>query len=203
MKIVNTFVPTLLVSIILGLCSTASALVEVRAGYGILNSKPDLVSFYSGSFPTAAPNAGLTVDAIVTIPLVGLGGGLRMENMNIKYDNDTLGIENKLNRTSLIVNYRLLNTLVYLGPIFTMGLNHTNSIKIRAAGSEVSNISSSKVTSYTAGLEGGASLLGFMVGAEVGTMNMKYNDAKDSVSNVVHDLDMSGNYMKIFVGFGI
>lgn len=182
------------------------ALFEVRAGYGVLNSKPDLGSFYTNTadIPAATPNAGLTLDAIATIPLVGLGGGLRMENMKIAYDSSILGIENKMTRTALIVNYRLINTLIYLGPIFTYGLNHSNSIKLTSNGSTLSNISSSKVSSYSMGLEGGASLLGFMVGAEVGTMGMKYKDATDSVDTTrVHDLDMSGTYAKIFVGFGI
>jgi hypothetical protein len=182
------------------------ALFEVRAGYGILASKPNVADFYGGAdsnIPSATPNAGLTLDAIATIPLVGIGGGLRMENMKIDYDSSALGISNSLNRTSLIVNYRILNTLVYLGPIFTYGLNHSNSLKLTSGGSDLAKISSSKVTSYTLGLEAGASLLGFMVGAEAGTMAMKYKDATDSINNVVHDLDMSGTYAKIFVGFGI
>jgi hypothetical protein len=191
--------------LILFISQPSMALFEVRAGYGVLSSKPDFGTFYNlGTIPSAAPNAGLTLDAIVTIPLVGLGGGLRMENMKISYDNSALGIENQLSRTSLIVNYRLINTLIYLGPIFTYGLSHTNSIKLSSGGTDLSKISSSKVSSYSMGLEGGASLLGMMVGAEVGTLSMKYKDATDSISpSKVADLDMSGTYAKIFVGFGI
>lgn len=179
------------------------ALFEVRAGYGILSSKPNLSNYYVGSVPSAAPNAGLTFDAIATIPLVGIGGGLRLENMKVSSDNSTLDVENQLNRTSLIINYRLIDTLIYLGPIMTYGLSHSNSIKLKAGGTEVSHISSNNVSSYSIGIEAGASLLGFLVGAELGTMNMKYKDAKDSLTNQTHDLDMSGSYAKIFVGFGI
>jgi hypothetical protein len=47
-------------------------------------------------------------------------------------------------------------------------------------------------------------LLTFMVGGELGTMYMKYKDAKDSIITTQKgDLDMSGSYAKIFVGFGI
>ena len=65
-------------------------------------------------------------------------------------------------------------------------------------------ISSNNVSSYSIGIEAGASLLGFLVGAELGTMTMKYKDAKDSIITTQSgDLDMSGSYAKIFVGFGI
>lgn len=198
---------SLLSLLLLFIAQPSMALFEVRAGYGILSSKPDMAGFYTGGssdIPSATPNAGLTLDAIATIPLVGLGGGLRMENMKIAYDSSALGIENQLNRTSLIVNYRLINTLIYLGPIFTYGLSHSNSIKLTSDGSDLSKISSSKVSSYSLGLEAGASLLGFLVGAEVGSLSMKYKDATDSLNTSrVHDLDMSGTYAKIFVGFGI
>lgn len=192
--------------LVLFFAQPSMALFEVRAGYGILSSKPDLTGFYTGTssnVPTAAPNAGLTLDAVVTIPLVGLGAGLRMENMNIKYESDVMTIQNQLTRNALIVNYRLINTLVYLGPIFTYGLSHTNKIKMSSGGSDISNISSDKVSSYSIGLEGGASLLGLMVGAEAGTMTMNYKDATDSITAKVHDLNMSGNYVKVFLGFGI
>lgn len=183
---------------------TSMALFEVRAGYGILASKPNLSGFYGGTLPTYAPNAGFTLDAIATVPLVGIGGGLRIENMRISNDTSVIEVENQLNRTSLIVNYRLLNTLIYLGPIFTYGLNHSNSIKISSGGTDLSKISSSSVSSYSLGIEAGASLLGFLVGAELGTMNMKYKNAKDSIiTSQSGDLDMSGSYAKIFVGFGI
>jgi hypothetical protein len=191
---------------ILFFAQPSMALFEVRAGYGILSSKPDLTGFYTGSssnVPTAAPNAGLTLDALVTIPLVGLGAGLRMENMNIKYESDVMTIQNQLTRNALIVNYRLINTLVYLGPIFTYGISHTNKIKMSSGGTDLSSISSSKVSSYTLGLEAGASLLGLMVGAEAGTMMMNYKDATDSITAAIHNLDMSGNYVKLFIGFGI
>lgn len=180
------------------------ALFELKAGYGILSSKPDLSNFYGGTLPSAAPNAGLTFDAIATIPFVGLGAGLRYENMKISTDNSNLDVENQLTRTALIVNYRLLNTLIYLGPIMTYGLSHSNGIRLRSGGTDLSKISSNDVSSYSIGVEAGASLLGFLVGAELGTMTMKYKDAKDSINTSQSgDLDMSGTYAKIFIGFGI
>lgn len=180
------------------------ALVEARLGYGILNSKPNLGNFYGGDLPTAVPNAGLTFDAVVTIPLVGLGGGLRYENMNVAYDSSVLDVKNELKRTSVIINYRLLDTLIYLGPILTYGISHSNEIKLSSNGTDISKITSDSVSSFSYGVEAGASLIGFIIGAEVGNMQMKYKNAKDSINpSEIHDLDMSGTYAKLFVGFGI
>lgn len=194
-----------LVSLFLILISPSSwALFEVKAGYGVLSSTPDFSHFYGGTLPSAAPNAGLTFDAIVTLPVVGLGGGLRYENMKISTDNSNVDIENQLTRTALIANYRLINTLIYIGPIMTYGLNHSNSIRLRSGATDISKVSSDSVSSYSIGIEAGASLLGFLVGAELGTMTMKYKDAKDSINTSQSaDLDMSGTYAKIFIGFGI
>lgn len=196
----------LVVSILLFQSQNALAIFDLKLGYGTLASKPDLLGFYSGSatMPGAVPTVGLTMDAIVTIPVVGLGAGIRNEDMKISYDSDVLGIENSFKRTSIIVNYRLLNTVVYVGPIFTLGVNHSNKLKLSNGGAAYSEIKSDKVSSYSAGLEVGAGLLGLMAGAEVGYMSMKYKDATDSMDTTkVHDLDMSGNYVKLFVGFGI
>jgi hypothetical protein len=190
--------------VVLLFAQPSMAIFEVHLGYGVLDSKPDLAALYTGAstdIPSAAPNAGVTLDAIVTLPLVGLGLGARLENMNISYDSSALKIANQLNRTALIVNYRLPIPILNIGPVFTYGLNHSNKIKINEG--STANISSSKVSSYSLGAELSASLVGFMVGAEVGKMWMNYKDATDSVTSRVDDLDMSGNYAKLFIGFGI
>jgi hypothetical protein len=193
-------------SILLFQAPKASAIFELKVGYGTLASKPDLLGFYGGAatMPSAIPTVGMTMDAIVTIPLVGIGGGIRTEDMKISYDSDVLGISNSFKRTSIILNYRLLNTLVYLGPIVTLGVNHSNELKLTSGGTDLSKVKSSKVSSYSAGLEVGASVIGLMAGAELGYMSMKYKDATDELDAAkVHDIDMSGSYVKLFVGFGI
>jgi hypothetical protein len=199
-------ISTLAVSVLLLQAPKALAIFDLKVGYGTLASKPDLLGFYTGAatMPATVPTVGLTMDAIVTIPVIGIGGGIRTEDMKISYDSDVLGISNSFKRTSLILNYRLLNTVIYLGPIFTLGVNHSNELKIASGGSDLSKIKSSNVSSYTAGIEAGASLIGLTAGAELGVMNMKYKDATDELDTTkIHDIDMSGSYVKLFVGFGI
>lgn len=187
--------------------NVAHAIFEVKAGYGTLASKVDMSSFYSGpssNLPGAVPTAGLTLDARVVIPFVGLGVGLRTENQKISYDSSVLGISNSFTRTSLVLNYRLIDTLVHFGPIVTIGMSHGNELKLTGGGQTLANVSSSSVTSNSVGLELSAGILGITAGAELGYMNMKYKGATDSLhTGTSLDLDMSGNYMKLLVGFGI
>lgn len=197
-------------NLILLLCllgfSSAHALVEARLTYGILASKPDLGSIYSGAseIPAVAPNAGIGFDAVFIFPVIGIGGGLRYENLGFNAKSGNLEYKSQATRTSVIINYRLIDTIMYLGPIATIGMTHTNNIKW-SEGATSTDFSPDSTSSYTIGLEGGVGLLGFLVGAEAGYQNMKWNKVKDSTGTIAStpDLDMSGTYVKIILGFGI
>ncbi len=185
---------------------SAHALVEARLTYGALASKPDLSSIYNGTstVPAVAPNAGIGFDALFIVPVIGIGGGLRYENLGFNASQGSLNYKSQLTRTSVIVNYRLINTVMYLGPIFTLGMSHSGSIKW-SEGNTATNFSPDSIASYTAGLEAGVGMLGFVVGAEAGYQNMKWNRVKDSTNTFTGtpNLDMSGTYFKVVLGFGI
>tara|TARA_B110001454_G_scaffold16046_1_gene14417 strand:+ start:66118 stop:66717 length:600 start_codon:yes stop_codon:yes gene_type:complete len=184
----------------------AHALVEARLTYGVLGSKPDLATIYSGTttLPTVAPNAGIGFDALFIFPLVKIGIGARYENLGFNVSSEGLEFKSQLTRTSLILNYRLIDTVMYLGPIATIGMSHTNNIKW-TEGSSATDFTPDTTSSYSVGLEAGVALLGFRVGAEAGYQNMKWNKVKDSTgtSSSTPDLDMSGSYVKAVLGFGI
>ena len=188
--------------------NSAHALVEARLSYGLLGSKPDLASVYKGTtaVPAIVPNLGLGVDAIFVVPIIGLGGGLRYENLGFTASSNGLEYKSQITRTSLIVNFRLINTIMYLGPIATLGLSHSNNIKWTDSNTGLSaDLSPDSAGSYSVGLEAGIGLLGFIIGAEAGYQNLKWNSLKDSkgVITSTPDLDMSGTYAKIMFGFGI
>lgn len=186
--------------------SSAHALVEARLTYGVLGSKPDLASIYNGAseIPAVAPNAGIGFDALFIVPVIGIGGGLRYENLGFNAKSGNLEYKSQATRTSIIINYRLINTLMYLGPIATIGMSHTNNIKW-SEGANAADFSPDSTSSYTVGLEAGVGLLGFLVGAEAGYQNMKWSRVKDSTGTIANtpDLDMSGSYVKVVLGFGI
>ena len=62
------------------------------------------------------------------------------------------------------------------------------------------------MTSYSLGLELEVKpliIIPLIVGAEVGYMGFKWNDSKNSVDNTTKNIDMSGTYMKVFLGIDI
>ncbi|MCB0368724.1 MAG: hypothetical protein KDD45_04570 [Bdellovibrionales bacterium] len=188
---------------------SANALVEARLSYGLLSSNPDLATIYNGttSVPSVVPNMGLGVDAIFVVPIIGIGGGLRYENLGFTASSNGLEYKSQLTRTSLVVNYRIINTLMYLGPIATVGVSHSSNIKWTDSNGATSSadLTPDSTSSYSVGLEAGLGLMGFIVGAEVGYQNLKWNTLKDSKGTITTtpDLDMSGTYAKIMFGFGI
>lgn len=186
----------------------ALAIVEARVTYGALSSSPDLakvdVSSGASAIPSAAANYGVGADLLIIVPFLGLGGGLRYENMGFKINSNGFAYKTTTTRTSLLLNYRLIDTLLYLGPIFSYGISHSNNMTASYA-NNAADMSPDSASSYTAGLEVGAKLGGFILGAEMGYQSFKWDKMtdKNNFITTTPDLDMSGSYFKIALGFGI
>lgn len=184
----------------------AHALFDVRLSYGLLASNPDLSELYNGGItvPSVAPTYGIGVDGVVKLPLIPVGFGLRYENMGLTASNSGLDFKADYSRTSLLVNYHFIDTLLYVGPLLTYGISHSGKIKATENGVDKSNFSPGSVTSYSIGVEAGIKLLAFTVGAEVGYEDFRWNNSRDSTGNLPNrDINMSGSYGKIVLGFGI
>jgi hypothetical protein len=203
MKMLSLILTGLLVSFA---STQAHALVDVRLTYGLLGSKPDMNAMFPGSpvgLPDVAPTYGLGADIIVSPPFVPLGVGLRYENMGVTASSSGNEFKADYTRSSLLVNYRIIDTLLYLGPIFSYGLSHSGEIKATQPG-KTSTWGSNSISSYSLGLEAGAKLIGFRVGAEAGYQDFRWKDATDTTGGgTKQDINMSGTYAKITVGFGI
>lgn len=184
----------------------SQALVEARVTYGLLASRPDLAALYggAGTVPSIVPNYGIGLDALVIIPVVGLGAGLRYENLGFTATSGSLTYKSTATRTALLVNYRIIDTLMYFGPIFSYGLSHTNEISVNDTTLSYQWAPDSS-SSYQAGLEIGSKIGGILLGAEAGyqSMNWKKMTDKAGTSTSTPDTDMSGTYAKIILGFGI
>lgn len=197
----------ILVSLLITFASVnANALIEARLTYGLLGSSPDLVSLYSGSptTPTVTPTYGLGADVIVSPPLFSWGAGLRYENMGVSASSNGIEFKADYTRTALILNYRFIDTLLFLGPIATYGISHSGNIKAIQNGSETSNWSSDKISSYSIGLEAGVKLIILNLGAEAGYQDFRWKESTDSRGSVAtkQDINMSGTYAKILLGVG-
>ena len=187
------------------------AIFETRLTYGMLASNPDLAAVYTGNtseVPSSAPHFGLGVDAIFTLPVIGLGIGARYENLGFKSSTDETTYKVSSTRMALILSYRIINTLMFMGPIATYGLTHTNNLKwfTTSSGTRVErDFSPNRSSSYSLGLEAGVKLASFILGAEIGYEDFKWNNMINSTFTLDTpvDLNMNGTYAKFLFGFSI
>lgn len=188
------------------------ALFEVRGTLGATQAKPDPQSICGSS--CADPNSlgdttyvpGIGVDAIVKLPLIPFGFGLRYEGIKLKGDTASTTTEIKYSRTAVLVNYRLIDTIVHFGPIASYGISHTGSLSISEGGVTKVDLSPTSVSSYSIGLELEVKpliVIPLIVGAEAGYMGHKWNGVNNAIDNSKKDVDLSGTYIKIFLGLDI
>ncbi len=192
-------------ALFLGFSWQAQALIEIRANYGILSSSNDPATATDTNgitLPSLKTLAGIGGDIIVTPPLFPVGIGLRYESLGVSASAGGNDASVEAQRTALVVNYRIIDTLAFLGPIATLGLSHTNKIKIKVpAYSYDDTFSTTSGTSYSVGVEGGAHLLGFLIGAEAGIESITVKGGKSEAGTDFKDEDLNGTYFKVLAGF--
>lgn len=188
------------------------ALFEARLTYGSLASAQNLSTVCQGSCTSASgapaiiPTVGLGVDAIVELPMIPIGFGIRTEDMKLSASASSIDAEVKFNRTAVLLNYRLINTIIHFGPIASIGISHTGNVNIKEGGTTKVDLSPTTLSSYSLGLELGVKpliVLPLTIGAEAGYMSFKWGDVTNSVDSSVKNIDLSGYYFKVFLGLDI
>ena len=204
LAILTFFVTTLYISI------PAHALLgDFRITYGNISGKPNKYNdayFNFADGPKISSQNYLGADAILILPMMPLGIGLRYESAK---DEDTAFAETikySITRLALILNYRIINTGIYLGPIATYGLSHQLKFEIPT---DLNKLDSDNSRSYSIGVEGGVKVGLFRIGAEAGQTTLVFDDIKNingapATKNglAVDKLDFSGAYYKVHLGFG-
>lgn len=176
---------TLMISLVF--VSQANALFELRAGYGIQTPASE-----EAGTDTLTTLSGMNFDAIVEIPMVPFGLGLRYEDFGSEVTTLSNGlVDANYSRTSLLINYRLIDFFTYLGIIGTIGLSNEYSIEVPG---NVRNYEADMT--YSIGVEAGLSFGLFMVGAELGYIMANFESAGNP------DVDLGGIYGKALVGVG-
>lgn len=188
---------------------TSNALVEGRLTYGSLVSSESFKDICQGSCaspdnaPAVVPTFGAGLDVIVKLPLIPFGFGVRTESMKLSASENGFDAEIKYQRTAAIINYRLIDTIVHFGPIATVGMSHSGSVNIKESGSTIVDLSPGSLSSYSLGLELEVKplvVLPLIVGAEAGYMSFKWGEVTNSVDSSKKDIDLSGTYIKAFIG---
>ncbi|MBK7843622.1 MAG: hypothetical protein IPJ71_08005 [Bdellovibrionales bacterium] len=165
------------------------ALVQIRANYGLQTVSPDQV----GAFPTLSKLTGFGGDLIISPPLFPLAFGIRHEIMKAEESNSYGKFNLDLTRTSGLISFRLIDTLIFLGAIGTIGVSHSGDQTFEVIGVGTTTTKNDISGSYSVGVEGGIKLVGFLVGAEVGYMGLKIGG-----SGTEQKLD--GAYTKVHLG---
>lgn len=187
--------------------SIALAEVDLRLSYGVMASSFELKKIYTGggAVPNMAPLQELGADIIYFRPLENWGAGLRYEQRSFRAGSSTMEFSGNLSRASVLGYYRLANSFVYMGPIGSFGLLHTGNLIVKEQNTEISSVSSSKNLSYSLGFEGGLHYPQFSIGAEIGYQTFIMKEVSDSGLAALSsgDLNLSGSYAKILVGFNL
>lgn len=207
MKFLKTYTFFLALLVATLFSSVSHALVEVRVTYGGIKSDDFVKNVCDGycttDIPAFIPLAGAGADIIVSPPLTDFGFGVRYEKFEISAETPNLKAEAKLERIAALLNYRLINTIIHFGPIFTYGLSQSAHLMVIENSNPRINFEVSKIESATAGLELGVKpllVVPLSFGLEGGYQYLNLIDAKDTVNNVTKSLDLSGIYIKAFIG---
>lgn len=188
------------------------ALFEARLTYGGLASTQDLSTVCQGSCttpsgaPAIVPTVGLGVDAIVALPMIPIGFGIRTEDMKLSASTNSIDADIKFKRTAVLLNYRLIDTIVHFGPIASIGISHSGNMTIKEGGTTKVDLTPGSVSSYSVGLELGVKpliVVPITVGAEAGYQSMKWGDVTNTVDSSRKSIDLSGYYLKLFLGLDI
>ena len=187
----------------------AHALLEARGFAGFAFSA-------SNSMNSRLANSGITqvfatgmygVDAVLRIPMTGLGFGLRYDWQGIKVDATSAGFpgnefEVSSRRTAVVGSYRFVDRVGYVGLIGTYGITHQPSVRIKESNVVTNYDSTGKATSGTIGVEGGVKLGGLMLGGEAGYQDYLVRELGGPNGPANFDLNFAGFYGVLHFGVG-
>lgn len=191
--------------------ASAHAIIELRAGYGLNIVNPDKMNALHSSYNASkVPNlAGFNLDAMVSLPAIPIGFGFRYESMSAEGNGTSAVGEYKYSaaftRTSLLVNYRLIDTLIYVGPISSIGI--VNNAEYSNDVSGVKSKYSAEGSTFSIAAEGGAKLGTLVLGGELGYLFADFGNGRRNGGDLMFEsqsvaLDYSGPYFKLMAGVG-
>lgn len=179
------------------------ALVDARVFGGLNTVNPGELNKLTSPAVSLAGLLAYGAEVIVSPPLLGVGFGLRYEAAGQKVETGIASLDLKATRLAAVVNYRLIETGLYLGPIATFGLTHTLDATASAS-TFGTKFTGEKSMSYSLGVEGGVNLMGLILGAEVGYQSWMVSEIKDAAGSLIANTkaDLGGIYARAVIGFG-
>lgn len=189
------------------------ALFEVRAHYGFIAAESRNLNILLADInaPKSTTIWGFGIDALVSLPGVPIGFGVRYEIYERKkstassnfgrYDYDT-----GFSRIAMLVNYRLLDERIFLGPIAGIGISNDVFYRYNTENGNDGSYKTIGGTSLSLGMEGGMKLSSLILGAEAGYLFANFKTPKAGGAKLNTNggeevnLDFSGFYSMLHVG---
>jgi hypothetical protein len=194
------FVLATVLAMLAAVAPVKAGALDIRLGAGLSTANPksfeSRVNSLSGSDLSAGSFDSYNADAVFHLPIVPIGVGVRYERSSQKQSGSGSEWDLDINNFSVLADWRILNNVVYLGPLVSMGYPWAD-LKLKNGGSSDSRRLNSKQISYSAGLEAGLRLGRFIVGAEAGYKSVRF---KGNASSLDADVNLEGFYGKALVG---
>ena len=189
--------------------SFAHAILEVKGTYSILNSTPNDINQMTTGMPSMTQLTGFGADVIAILPAMPIGIGARYEKLTASGSNSVGSFDSTWTRVSVLVNKRLFDTGLYLGPLITIGISNDFQYSTTINNVTTTYKSSGNI-SASVGFEAGAKLSVFRLGAEAGYMYATLGDLNNSATGALVTrsdgssvkTDLSGPYLRATAGFG-
>ncbi len=180
----------------------AGGILELRAGAGINSTDPDAlereVNAINSSSVKAEDFDNFHADVFFNLPVLPIGVGVRHEWLSQSDSSNGSNLDVDVNNLSLLVDWRIIDTLVYAGPIVSIGYPW-GDVDFSSSGGNIAEQIDGDRMSYSGGLEAGVILGRFLVGAEAGYQSIKLKQ-KNTGNGSSADIDLSGAYGKAMVG---
>jgi hypothetical protein len=193
----------------------ANALLEMKVGYQMQSGAPsvynDLLNSACLNCGTKAPPlSGYGFDLVIKIPKIPFGFGIRYDEFQQKTELlSVIKLTQKFSATSLLLNYRFIDKLIFVGPIVTYGIYNQSTLKYELNGVEQFMGTATSATSYTAGVESGVKLGLLRISSEVGYGSYVATDIKNSSNAFLssgeyysNKIAYNGPYGRLQLGFG-
>jgi hypothetical protein len=184
-----------------------AGLLELRGGVGLNAANPhsleDRVNAVNGENLDVKNFDNYNADIFVNLPVIPIGIGLRQEWIRQKQSSGGDSLDLNAKNLSVLVDWRILNNIVYLGPIVSIGYPSANVDFHSSSSGDTSDKVTSGRPSYSVGAEAGVKLGFLLVGAEAGYSAVKLNNHSSDNPNVKADVDLSGAYGKLMVGVSL
>lgn len=140
--------------------------------------------------------------------LLGAGLGMRFDSFQTSKQEGDNEISYSGSTFAMLLNYRIINTGVYVGPILGLGLGNSGNVELQLGGANKTKYEAEKIRAISMGVEGGARVSALVFGGEFGYQYYKAKNLMDGNGNYLRNSmgepkegDLSGLYMKVSCGF--